>query len=96
MVDTLTNRREDPAEQREAGSHNGRPPIQATTQQRVEESHTSSLHEQQMEDPFRTLRSFHEKQRVERQWENTQHTSVSLHSTFEGAVGGVGMNHPKP
>ena len=42
------------------------------------------------------MRSFHEKQRGERQWENTHHTSVTLHSTFEGAVGGVGVNHPKP
>ena len=95
-VDTSTNGREDPAEQRETGPHNGRSSTQATTQQRVEESHTSSLPEQQTEDPFRTLRSFHEKQRVEHQWENTHHTSVSLHSTFEGAVGGIGMKHPKP
>ena len=41
------------------------------------------------------MRSFHEKQRGERQWENTHHTSVTLHSIFEGAVGGVGAN-PKP
>ena len=42
------------------------------------------------------LRSFHEKQRVERQGENMHHTSVSLCSMVEGAVGGVGVNHPKP
>ena len=96
-VDTLTNRQEDPAKQRKIEPHNDRSSTQATTQRRVEELHTSSLlREQQTEDPFRTLRSFHEKQRVERQWENTHHTSVSLHSTFEGAVGGVGVNHPKP
>ena len=71
-------------------------PTQTTTQRRVKESHASPLFcEQQNEDPFRTLRSFHEKQRGERQWENSHHTSVTLHSIFEGAVGGVGMN-PKP
>ena len=67
------------------------------TQQRIEESHTSSIfREPQSEDPFRTLRSFHEKQRGERQQNNTHHTVVSLHSTFEGAAGGVGADHPKP
>ena len=49
-----------------------------------------------MEDPFRTLRSFHEKQRGERQQNNTHQTSITLHSTFEGAVGGVGADQPKP
>ena len=97
MVDTSTNRQEDLAKQRKIESHNDQSSTQATTQRRVEESHTSSLlREQQTEDPFRTLRSFHEKQRGERQWENTHHISESLHSTFEGAVGGVGVNHPKP
>ena len=48
------------------------------------------------EDPFRTLRSFHEKQRMERQEENTRHTSATSQSTLEGAVGGVGAHLPKP
>ena len=96
-IDVSRNRQEDPAKQRKIEPHDDRSSTQATTQRRVEESHTSSLlREQQTEDPFRTLRSFHEKQREERQWENTHHTLVSLHSTFEGAVGGVGVNHPKP
>ena len=97
VVDKSTNRQEDPSKQRKRESPNGQLPTQTTTQRRVEESHTSSLfQEQQAEDPFRTLRSFHEKQRGECQWNNTHHTSVTLHSTFEGAVGGVGVNHPKP
>ena len=95
--DTSTSQQEDPAKQRKIEPHDDPSSTQATTQRRVEESHASSLfREQQTEDPFRTLRSFHEKQRGERQWENTHHTSVTLHSTFEGAVGGVGVNHPKP
>ena len=66
VVDTSTNQQEDPAKQRKRESHNDRLPTQTTTQGRVEESHTSSLlREQQAEDPFRTLRSFHEKQRGE-------------------------------
>ena len=98
MVDTSASRQEHPAKQRKRESHNDRLPTQTTMQRRVEESHASSLfREQQNEDPFRTLRSFHEKQRGERQWENTHHTSVTLHSIFEGAVGGVGVNpNPKP
>ena len=97
VVDTSTNRQEDPKKQRKRESHYGCLPTQTMTQRRVEESHTSSLfREQQTEDLFRTLRSFHEKQRGERQGNNIHHTSVTLHSTFEGAVGGVGVNHPKP
>ena len=97
VVDASTSQQEDPAKQRKIEPHDDRSSTQAMTQRRVEESHASSLfREQQTEDPFRTLRSFHEKQRGERQWENTHHTSVTLHSTFEGAVGGVGVNHPKP
>ena len=95
-VDTSTSRQEHSTKQGKRESHNDRLPTQTTTQRRVEESHASPLfREQQTEDPFRTLRSFHEKQRGERQWENTHHTSVTLHSIFEGAVGGVGAN-PKP
>ena len=82
--------------QRNREPHDGRVPTQTTAQRRVEESHASLLFgEQQNEDPFRTLRSFHKKQRGERQRENSHHTSVTLHSIFEGAVGGAGMN-PKP
>ena len=98
VVDTLTSWQEHPSKQRKRESHNDRLPAQTTTQRPVKESHASFLfREQQTEDPFRTLRSFHEKQRGERQWENTHHTSVTLHSLFEGAVGGVGANlNPKP
>ena len=52
--------------------------------------------EQQTEDPFRSLRSFHEKQRMGRQGGNQQCLSVSSHSTLEGAVGGAEPNYPKP
>ena len=96
VVDTSRNRQEGPAKQRNREPHDGRVPIQMTTQRRVEESYASLLcGEQQNEDPFRTLRSFHKRQRGERQWENSHHTSVTLHSIVEGAVGGAGMN-PKP
>ena len=95
-VDTSRNRQEGSAKQRNREPHDGRVLTQTTAQRRVEESHASLLFgEQQNEDPFRTLRSFHEKQRGERQQENSHHTSVTLHSIFEGAVGGTGMN-PKP
>ena len=95
--DALTSQQENPTKQRKIEPHDDQSSTQATTQRQVEESHTSSLfREQQAEDPFRTLRSFHEKQRGERQWENTHHTSVTLHSMFEGAIGGVGVNHLKP
>ena len=96
MVNTSTNQQEDLAKQNKGESHNELP-IQTTTQRRIEEPHTSSiLREQQAEDPLRTLRSFHEKQRGERQQNDTHHTSVTLHSTFEGAVGGVRVDRPKP
>ena len=96
VVNTSTKRQEDLAKQNKGESHNELP-IQTTTQRRIEEPHTSSiLREQQAEDPFRTLRSFHEKQRGEWQQNGTHHTSVTLHSTFEGAVGGVRVDRPKP
>ena len=96
VVDTSTTRQENRTRQNKGEVHNELP-TQTTTQRRIEESHTSSnFQEPQAEDPFRTLRSFHEKQRGERQQNNTHHTSVSLHSTFEGAVGGVGVDRPKP
>ena len=96
IVDTSTTQQENQTRQNKGEVHKELP-TQTTTQRRIEESHTSSIfREPQAEDPFRTLRSFHEKQRGERQQNNTHHTLVSLHSTFEGAVGGVGVDHPKP
>ena len=96
VIDSSTNQQEVRPTQREGDLLSGQLPAQ-TTQRRIEQSHTSStLQEQQAEDLFRTLRSFHEKQRGERQQNNTHHTVVSLHSTFEGAIGGVGVDHPKP
>ena len=95
VVHTSATRQEG-LRQKEREVHNELP-TQTTTQRRIEESHTSSIfREPQSEDPFRTLRSFHEKQRGERQQNSTHHTGVSLHSTFEGATGGVGVDHPKP
>ena len=96
VVDTSTTRQEDLTRQNKREVHNELP-TQTTMQRQIEGSHTTSIfREPQTEDPFRTLRSFHEKQRGERQQNDTHHTSVSLHSTFEGAVGGVGVDHPKP
>ena len=68
------------------------------TQRRVEESQPEAAPEveQETEDPFRTLRSFHEKQRGERQGEDRARTSVTSHSTLEGAVGGTVTQYPKP
>ena len=95
VVDTSTTRQENQTRQNKGEAHKELP-TQTTTQRRIEESHTSSIfREPQVEDPFRTLRSFHEKQRGEWQKNNTHHTLVSLHSTFEGAVGGAGVDHPK-
>ena len=70
----------------------------ASTQRRVEESQPEAAPEveQETEDPFRTLRSFHEKQREERQGEDRARTSVTSHSTLEGAVGGTVTQYPKP
>ena len=95
VVHTSATRQEG-LRQKEREVHNELP-TQTTTQRRIEESHTSSIfREPQSEDPFRTLRSFHEKQRGERRQNSTHHTGVSLQSTFEGATGGVGVDHPKP
>ena len=96
VIDSSTNRQGVRPTHKEGDVLSGQLPAQ-TTQRRIEESHTSSIfREPQSEDPFRTLRSFHEKQRGERQQNSTHHTGVSLHSTFEGATGGVGVDHPKP
>ena len=69
-----------------------------STNQRIKElqDQASPVQEQQSEDPFRTLRSFHEKQRVERQGENPPRMSVSSHSMLKGAVGGAEAQYPKP
>ena len=96
MVDSSTNRQEVRPKQREGDLLSGQVTAQMT-QRRIEQSHTSStLLDQQAEDPFRTLRSFHEKQRGERQQNDTHQTSITLHSMFEGAVGGVRTDQPKP
>ena len=82
-------------------------PTNTSTYRRVEESRDQEAQnpgtqngdehaEKQTEDPFRSLRSFHEKQRMGRQGENPQHPSVSSHSTLEGAVGVDEPNYPKP
>ena len=95
VADSSTNRQEVRPKQRKGELLNGQLPTQKMTQRQIEQSHTSSIiREQQVEDPFRTLRSFHEKQRGERQQNNTH--QITLHSTFEGAVGGVGADQPKP
>ena len=96
MVDSPTNRQEVRPKQRKGDLLNGQLPMQ-TTQRQIEQSHSSStFREQQTEDPFRTLRSFHEKQRGERQQNDTHQASITLHSMYEGAVGGVGTDQPKP
>ena len=51
--------------------------------------------EPQTEDPFRSLRNFHEKQCMGQQGENPQHPLVSSHLTLEGAVGGDEPNYPR-
>ena len=76
-----------------------------STQRRIEESRLEAAPEvtpeaapdegQQVEDPFRTLRSFHEKQRLERQGENQPRTSTSSQSTLEGAAGTTSVQNPK-
>ena len=81
-------------------------PTDTSTYRRVEESRDQETQnpgtqngddaEPQTEDPFRSLRSFHEKQRMGRQGENPQHPLVSSHSTLEGAVGGDEPNYPRP
>ena len=96
VVDSSTNQQGVRPTQREGDLLSGQLPEQ-TTQRRIEQSHISSiLQEQQVEDPFRTLRSFHEKQRGDRQQNDTHQTSITLHSMLEGAVGGVRTDQPKP
>ena len=86
-------------EQGEKDTGAGHLPTNTSTYRRVEESRDQEAQnpgtrnrdehaEPQTEDPFRSLRRFHEKQRMGRQGENPQHQSVSSHSTLEGAVGG--------
>ena len=79
ISDSSQNRTENHDGHEEMIVMNDQPSAPAMTQRQVEESQreASSVQEQQIEDPFRTLRSFHEKQRVERQGENQPRTSVS-------------------
>ena len=94
-------------EQGEKDTGAGHLPTNTSTYRRVEESRDQEAQnsgtqngdehaEPQTEDPLRSLRSFHEKQHMERQGENPQHPSVSSHLTLEGAVGGDEPNYPKP
>ena len=96
--DSSHGRAEGGEKQEEKTSHTGQPSTITSTQRRIEESQQEILfeNEQQAEDPFRTLRSFHEKQREERQGEDQPRMSVSSHSTLEGAVGGTVAQYPKP
>ena len=93
-------------EQGENDAGAGHLPTNTSTYRRVEEPRDQEAQnpgtqngdehaEPQTEDPFRSLRSFHEKQRMERQGENPQHPLVSSHSTLEGAVGGDEPNYPR-
>ena len=97
-IDPSQNRTGEHTEQREMGVTSNQVTAPTSTQRRVEESQgeISPVHEQHTEDPFRTLRSFHEKQRMERQRKNQPRMSVSSHSTMEGAVGGIEVQYPKP
>ena len=67
----------------------------ASTQRRIEESQTENS-----EDPFRTIRDLHERQRSEQQevnqLENQPQTPISSQLATEGAVGEVGAQPPKP
>ena len=107
--DTSTSRtvRGSQTEEGEKDTGAGHLPTNTSTYRRVEEScdqeaqnpgtQNGDKHaEPQTKDPFRSLRSFHEKQRMGRQGENPQQPSVSSHSTLEGAVGGDEPNYPKP
>ena len=96
--DSSQSRGEDGEKQGSGTLQNGQPSATTSTQRRIEESQQEILFEseQQADDPFRTLRSFHEKQREERQGENQPRTSTSSHSTLEGAAGGTVLQHPKP
>ena len=96
--DSSQSRTGDGEKQEDRTSQTGKPSAITPTQRRIEESQQEILfeNEQQADDPFRTLRSFHEKQREERQGEDQPRTSVTSHSTLEGAVGGTVTQHPKP
>ena len=96
--DSSKNRINDHEERREIEVTNTQLSTFTSTQRRVEESQLEVLLEngQQTEYPFRTLRSFHEKQRGELQGGNQPRMSVSSHSTLEGAVGGTQTQYPKP
>ena len=98
MGDSSQSRTEDGERQEEKTSQAGQPSTITAIQRQIEESQQEILfeNEQQAEDPFRTLRSFHEKQREERQGEDRARMSVSSHSMLEGAVGGTVTQYPKP
>ena len=89
--DSLQNRTDGKGQQGEIGATVSQTTTLTMTQRRVEESQPEvpPESEQQTEDPFRTLQSFHEKQRGERQGGEQPRMSVSSHSTMEGAVGGA-------
>ena len=93
-------------ERGETDRNAGQLPMNTTTDRRVEESRDQEAQNpqiqnrdehvgQQTEDPFRSLRSFHEKQRKENQGENRQRPSVSSQSTLEGVAGGAKKNLSK-
>ena len=109
QLDTSTNRPvgRTQTERRETDGNANRLQMNMTTDRRVEESRDQGAQnpptqsrdehvEQQTEDPFRSLRSFHEKQHKEKLEENRQCPSVSSQSTLEGAAGGAKQNYPKP
>ena len=97
--DSSQNRIDGQGEQGEMETRPDQPATLASIQRQIKESQPEvpPESEQQTEDPFRTLRSFHEKQRVECQGGDQPQMSVSSHSTIEGAVGGATeMQYPKP
>ena len=96
--DSSQNRTDVHGEQGEMRATTSQSTALTLTQRRIEELQleVSPENKQQTEDPFRTLRSFHEKQRVDRQGGDQPRMSVSSHSTMEGAVGGAETQYPKP
>ena len=98
VSDPSQNRTDDQGKQKERKVTTSQSTAPTSTQRRVEESRPEVAPEceQHTEDPFRTLRSFHEKQREERQGDNQTRMSVSSHLTVEGAIGGTETQYPKP
>ena len=91
---------------REVGLKQQNIQVQSATSRRIEVStqyppqvtiQTNNVHlDQHPEDPFRSLRILHEQQRAEKQQSDPPHQSTSSQSSWEGAVGGIGANYPKP